>query len=38
MRLAQYKLPVKTKFIIRDEQEQSSGADAPAAAAATVES
>lgn len=38
MRLAQYKLPVKTKFISLDEQEQSSGANAPAAAAATVES
>ena len=38
MRLAQYKLPVKTKFISLDEQEQSAGASAPAAAAATVES
>ena len=38
MRLAQYKLPVKTKFISLDEQEQSTGANAPAAAAATVES
>ena len=38
VRLAQYKLPVKTKFISLDEQEQSTGANAPAAAAATVES
>ena len=38
MRLAQYKLPVKTKFIMLDEQEQTSGAQAPAAAAASLES
>ena len=31
MRLAQYKLPVKTKFIQLDEQEKSAGAKAPAA-------
>ena len=39
MRLAQYKLPVKTKFIQLDEQEQMAGAEAPATAdAVTVES
>ena len=39
MRLAQYKLPVKTKFIQLDEQERSAGAKAPAASeAVTVES
>ena len=39
MRLAQYKLPVKTKFIQLDESVQKAGADAPAAAeAVTVES
>jgi len=39
MRLAQYKLPVKTKFIQLDEQEKSAGAKAPAASeAVTVES
>jgi len=39
MRLAQYKLPVKTKFIQLDEQEQKAGAEAPAASeAVTVES
>ena len=39
MRLAQYKLPVKTKFIVSDEQQQPAGAEAPTdAEAATVES
>ena len=39
MRLAQYKLPVKTKFIQLDEQEKPAGAKAPAASeAVTVES
>ena len=39
MRLAQYKLPVKTKFIQLDETKQQSDAQAPAAAeAVTVES
>ena len=39
MRLAQYKLPVKTKFIQLDEQEKQAGAKAPAASeAVTVES
>ena len=37
MRLAQYKLPVKTKFISVDEQDQSAGNKA-AAAPSTVES
>jgi large subunit ribosomal protein L16 len=36
MRLAQYKLPVKTKFISLDEQEQPAGTKA--AASSTVES
>ena len=39
MRLAQYKLPVKTKFIALDEQQKQSAAEAPAAAeAVNVES
>ena len=39
MRLAQYKLPVKTKFIALDEQKEQPAAKAPAAAeAVTVES
>jgi large subunit ribosomal protein L16 len=39
MRLAQYKLPVKTKFIQLDESKEQSDAPAPAAAeAVTVES
>lgn len=38
MRLAQYKLPVKTKFISLDDQESAaSGSDAKAASTATVE-
>jgi large subunit ribosomal protein L16 len=38
MRLAQYKLPVKTKFITLDDQEQAAaGSDAKAASTATVE-
>jgi large subunit ribosomal protein L16 len=36
MRLAQYKLPIKTKFIALDEQEQPAGTKA--AATSTVES
>ncbi len=39
MRLAQYKLPVKTKFISLDEPKEQPAAEAPAAAeAVTVES
>ena len=39
MRLAQYKRPVKTKFIQLDEQDKPAGAEAPAASqAVTVES
>jgi large subunit ribosomal protein L16 len=38
MRLAQYKLPVKTKFITLEDQETAAqGSDAKAASTATVE-